>query len=358
MAMGTLMSTVEKFQKIANTIADDRETDTLVYVGGINTASAREVANTINSRDRRQNIFFVLGTNGGDPHAAYKIARSIQHAYEKGKITIGIYGDCKSAGTLVALSAHSVVMCEHGELGPLDVQIRKDDQLFVRGSGLTTSQALESLRGQAFDHFEHFLLEIHDRTGYDISMKLATSMAIRLTVGLLGPIYSQINPMQIGETQRAMDVGRAYGERLDVKKNLKDDALDKLLEQYPSHDFSIDFDEAKTLFHRISRPDELERELGQELAFLLLNYQTVSARKALILYLNEPKPEIKKDEEHAAQHGNNSGASTSDAAGESAPPGNEGAGGEGAKPSGKPGPTATVETARVSARSASSNGGK
>jgi ClpP class serine protease len=40
-----------------------------------------------------------------------------------------VSGYCKSAGTLIALGANELAFGEHGELGPLDVQIAKRDEV-------------------------------------------------------------------------------------------------------------------------------------------------------------------------------------------------------------------------------------
>lgn len=351
----------ERFEKIADKIAEERDCDTLVYIGGVNVYSARQFVNVINGRKhRRKNLHLILGTNGGEANAAYKIARSFQHAYEKGTVTVGVYGDCKSAGTLIAIGAHDIVMCQHGEFGPLDVQMKKDDQLFVRSSGLTTAQAMESLKKEAFVQFEHFLLEIHDRTGYEISTRLATSMAIRMVVGLLGPVYQQIDPMRIGETQRAMDVAMAYGERLNVGRNLKPDALQRLVQKYPSHDFAIDFEEAKQLFVRLKRTDDLQRELGEQLAHHLLDYGSISQRPAITLYLNS-EPTItatQGDEQDATENPAPAGTKPSSAPRHGGPEtvGSDGGGAETPESGGHGGAAPAVKNARTGAKTASGNG--
>ena len=67
---------------------------------------------------RGKQCVLVLTTDGGDAHAAYIIARYLRRNYEK--LTICVFGYCKSAGTLLALGAHELVIGERGELGPLD----------------------------------------------------------------------------------------------------------------------------------------------------------------------------------------------------------------------------------------------
>jgi len=44
-------------------------------------------------------------------------------------------------------------MADQAELGPLDVQVRKSDELFDMGSGLDTVQALNYLQDQAMNAF-------------------------------------------------------------------------------------------------------------------------------------------------------------------------------------------------------------
>jgi|SRR5579871_1146786 len=90
--------------KLAKKYAEERDSDVMVYIGGINMSSARTLVDQVCQRQKRTNLFFILGTNGGDAHAGYKIARCLQHAYEKGEFSIAAFGDCKSAGTLVAIA--------------------------------------------------------------------------------------------------------------------------------------------------------------------------------------------------------------------------------------------------------------
>ena len=69
-----------------------------------------------------------------------------------------VSGFCKSAGTLVALGAHELTMSDHGELGPLDVQLLKKDEIWETQSGLTAMDTLSAYKLQAFEPFEEFFL--------------------------------------------------------------------------------------------------------------------------------------------------------------------------------------------------------
>lgn len=66
-------------------------------------------------RSRRgEHCVLVLTTGGGDAHAAYIMARYLRKNYEK--VTICVFGYCKSAGTLLALGAHELVIGERGSV--------------------------------------------------------------------------------------------------------------------------------------------------------------------------------------------------------------------------------------------------
>lgn len=64
---------------------------------------------------RRKHCILVLTTSGGDADAAYLMARYLRRFYEK--VTICVFGYCKSAGTLLALGAHEIVMGRAGRVG-------------------------------------------------------------------------------------------------------------------------------------------------------------------------------------------------------------------------------------------------
>ena len=54
---------------------------------------------------------------------------------------------CKSAGTLIALGASALYMDDRSELGPLDMQVTRGDEIGAMRSGLeqTTAKPWQSL---------------------------------------------------------------------------------------------------------------------------------------------------------------------------------------------------------------------
>jgi hypothetical protein len=88
----------------------------------------------------------------------------------------------------------------------------------------------------------------------------------------MGPVFSQIDPLQVAEVDRAMRTATLYAERIGGN-HLKEGALDRLLTGYPSHDFVIDREEANDLLRTVRAPDP------EEAAFLVQVEPIVSERR-------------------------------------------------------------------------------
>lgn len=137
----------------------------------------------------RKNVILILATYGGDPHAAYRVARFLQDHYER--FSLYVFGFCKSAGTLLALGANNIVMGDRAEFGPLDVQIHKPDEFMHRVSGLDITKALASISTSAWDAFEEFFINMRARSGGVITTKTASESAAQVINGLFSPITGE-----------------------------------------------------------------------------------------------------------------------------------------------------------------------
>ena len=82
---------------------------------------SEEVLRAIQMTDDEIPLDLVLHTPGGLVLAALQIARAI--GSRKGKVTVYVPHYAMSGGTLIALAANEIVMCEHSVLGPIDPQL-------------------------------------------------------------------------------------------------------------------------------------------------------------------------------------------------------------------------------------------
>jgi hypothetical protein len=254
----------ESIRHLANNVAKEFDADVILYSGSIEEPADFELIGRISRLGKRKNAILFLTTYGGIADVAYRMMRFLQARYHDGKITAYIPHICKSAGTLMVIGADEVVMSSFAELGPLDVQVSKPDEVGEWTSGLTPLQALSAIRGEAFNSFEQHFLMLREKSGKQITAKTAADIAARLTVGWFQPLYEQIDPMRLGETVRAMTIAREYGMRLS-RGNIELDGLDDLISSYPSHGFVIDREEAAQLFKHVRGPQMPEGKLASAL---------------------------------------------------------------------------------------------
>lgn len=271
------------------------DADLFLFSGPINRSGAELLRKQVEIAPRRKNAALILTTYGGDPDAAFIIARTLQTSYEK--FDLYLFGPCKSAGTLLALGAKQIIMSRRGELGPLDVQLIKDDELIRSSSGLDIFMALSSLNKDCFRIWQTHFLSIIELSSGSITTKTAADIATSITVGLLSPITAQIDPLKLGEMQRAIEIASQYGIRLGADPA----SVNKLIHYYSSHSFVIDFEEASMLFPDVRRPTLVEIELERTLQKLLYKRYSVECirlpySQAIAAYLD-----TQQEAEHESQ---------------------------------------------------------
>lgn len=249
--------------KIAGEISVRDQCDIYIYNGPIDRVSDLIFIRNVHKNKRFDKCRLVLTTNGGDPDAAYKMSRYAQEKYNKFELLLG--GMCKSAGTLIAIGAHELILSPYGELGPLDIQVPKEDKLLSH-SGLNISEALQALERRAFTTYLKLIGDIFKSSGGVVSFQTASKSASDVLSALYAPIFAQFDPEDIGGRTRSMRIASEYGKRLDaLSRNMKPDAVRKLAETYQSHGFVIDRAEAKHLFKNVRDADKLEVELLEAL---------------------------------------------------------------------------------------------
>lgn len=87
----------------------------------IDIQDSEEVLRAIQLTDNDVPLDIVLHTPGGLVLASLQIARAIAH--HPAKVTVFVPHYAMSGGTLIALAADEIVMCEHSALGPVDPQL-------------------------------------------------------------------------------------------------------------------------------------------------------------------------------------------------------------------------------------------
>lgn len=267
--------------------------DVYIYIGDVHRDGHLDVTNAIKQRKNehglKESVLFCVATYGGDPSAGYRIGRALQHNYKH--ITILVVGPCKSAGTLMAVAAHKLIIGDMGELGPLDIQLKKNDEMGELSSGLVIATALDELKDCALSAFRSYIVDIKYRN--QLSTKMSADIAAKLAESLISPMAAQIDPIKLGEHQRAMNIALSYGNRLNShSKNLKEASLSRLIAGYPAHGFVIDRKEARELFNDVESPEGFSLMLYDIVAEKIFNGElSVSGSPEVRDLTPPPEPE-------------------------------------------------------------------
>lgn len=222
--------------------------DVFCYRGPIDPRGLGAILEAV-PEDPAEAAVLLLTTQGGTANDAYKIACFFHNKYTRFDVAVVTW--CKSAGTLIALGAHNLVMSPLAELGPLDVQLLKEEgRAGERTSGLVPGVGLEVLSARAWTAFEFLYGEMREKAG--LTSARATEAAVNLVCGIIGPVADQIDPLRLGENEMHLRVAERYGAVLaSLGKNTQDGGVNTLVRRYPSHDYVINRTEARRVFNQV-----------------------------------------------------------------------------------------------------------
>lgn len=216
----------------------------------------------------REKIIFVINSSGGDIDAAYLLVEILRSCCKKLEVVVSSWA--KSAATLVCLAADKIYMTGIAELGPLDAQIKEPGEAYFR-SVLDEYLAILQIRREAFQALDYAVqLIMHRSRGMKVPDVLP--LASEFVANLMSPLYNQISPETLGRRARQLDIGLQYAKRVLQRYGKPNTDIDRLLDrlvyEYPSHSFCINYNEAKELGLPVQLIEEEENlELLAELYF-------------------------------------------------------------------------------------------
>ncbi|MBA3069316.1 MAG: hypothetical protein FP825_12670 [Hyphomonas sp.] len=259
------------------------DADVFLFSGGITDTNYGAFIKEIAKTRKHPNALMIVATNGGYATAGFKISRLLQGTFKQHFLYVP--RECYSAGTLLALGAHRLIIDQFAELGPLDVQLPKPNEIGSRKSGLVSRAAFDTMTDISFSIFERFMLGIKTKSGGAVTFDVAAQLAATMAAAMVTPVLGKIDPDSLGSDYRDLIVASEYGERLANKGgNVKPGAVQTLVSGYPAHNFIIDEHEAKELFKRIERPsDTLYQLIGS-----ITKYAFTEANPSFIMKLEVP----------------------------------------------------------------------
>ncbi len=202
----------------------------LCYVAGVRAPVDR--TDTLGFVDMLHNVVpgepldLMLHTPGGDVDAAEKLITLLRSAVgEDGNLRIVVPDFAKSAGTLMALGANTIVMSDSSELGPIDPQVTIKD-----GNGNDVNHSV--------------LTYLNAHAAAEAALRAAPEgLATRIT-------FEKFDPTMVRKFSSVKDRARGFAENLLKRRGanfskIANDLMD--VSTYPSHGQMIGWEAAKKL---------------------------------------------------------------------------------------------------------------
>ena len=252
------MSEIDRPQPLRETLIPDPVEHVFVYSAGFNGPALARAQQALVGVERDE-LQVVLQSTGGDIHCAFRLANLMRQHCDRLEVIVPTYA--KSAATFFCLSADLIAFGPLGELGPLDIQTQDPRHDAHRISALDSYEALAQLRASALETFDYTVRMLIQLS--DLSQREMVQQAREFTTSLMEPLYRQVRPLDITEHARALDIAKRYGEILmsryaydELLPERAREILHELVFGYPTHEFVIDYFEARALGLHVALLDE------------------------------------------------------------------------------------------------------
>jgi len=183
-------------------------------------------------------VLLVLQTTGGEADVAAKMVRTIRD--KRGKFDVIVPEMAKSAGTLLALGADSILMAKQSELGPIDPQI-----ILPTRDGAVWRPAHSVLDG---------FKDMIDRYKTEPSAALLTVLnSIDITTldyAMKTVQHAQNEALKLLETYMLKNNENPHDDAASIASKLAS------VKEYPSHAYAISRNEAEALGLKIKKLDD------------------------------------------------------------------------------------------------------
>ncbi len=194
-------------------------------------------------------INVLLDSRGGMLDSAFKIVLYLSRYTPD--IDVYVPRRAKSASTLVALGARTVLLSPFGELGPLDTQVPDPRNPTARISALDCYRSVDYVRGFAYETMSTVRRLLIKEAGGQIPLRDLLGTASSFALGAIAPMTSGVSALDFGAWGRSLNIGEQYAELLLLDRNPDKDRAEgiarRLVYGYPHHLFPIDHEEAERI---------------------------------------------------------------------------------------------------------------
>jgi len=297
------MRSMEKHLPILKQLQGMRgEVPTYVICAGIEPYTWIKVQESLDASKHDVEVDIVLNSSGGSPAEAYRMIRAFHEKFDTVNVIIPFWA--KSAATLFAFGADRLVLHSCGELGPIDAQIRRDDEKSPDeeySSALNVQSSIAQIEKRSREGMLEMFTQLRNQPDSEITKIRRTQLAQMLldySAKFYEPLLQKIEPMEMGQMARYLDVGRMYARRILKQYTATPEAdIDNLLYflvyECPDHGYVVDYHILKSFLPFVIRADEspfsaeYHKTLG-ELSMLLIKERFPLINGFLNSYLPQP----------------------------------------------------------------------
>ena len=175
----------------------------VVLIGYLETFSITLFEDLLIDVDPGDDLHLLLDTPGGDGEAAIRLVRQAQSRCRE--LSVIVPDQAKSAGTILALGAHRIVMGPTSDLGPIDPQFLYSDGRIAAAKAILA----------AFDRAERQVLEFPETALFHATMLSdVTALAAQQARDAISRTSSQLLEALAANPQRDADTVEALAKRL------------------------------------------------------------------------------------------------------------------------------------------------
>lgn len=254
--------THELISSIAESLEKQRGVPTYLLFSEIGFGSLIKTRRALQDKPHAAEVDIILHSPGGQPSDAYRLIRTFRERYDTVNIIVPFWA--KSAATLFAFGGSRVVLHEFGELGPLDAQIKKDDEdkpIASYASALNVQSSLQQIEQRSRLGMLEMLANMQSNPDVKIARKPLAEMLLTYSAQFYEPLLEKIDAMEIGIMARYLDIGKMYAKRiLKEYSTINDDKLDELLDflvyECPDHGYVVDYKILKPYLPSVIKANE------------------------------------------------------------------------------------------------------
>lgn len=227
-----------------------------VYISGVNLEGFLKVQKDLAQVPGHQKeIDILLESTGGQADVAYRLIRTFRKKYDTVNIIVASWA--KSAATLFAFGASKLVLHEYGELGPIDVQIRKDTETDPEGewsSAVDVQSTLVEIEDKSkkgvLDMFRKLRADkkAENKEVLNIGRTQLMEMLLDYSAKFYDPLLKKIDVSELGKMARSLNEGKMYAKRILTQYGgvISEEELEKLINfltyDCPDHGYVVDYD--------------------------------------------------------------------------------------------------------------------